>query len=59
MSMFSGFTNQISGWVATKTGHPHPEGHEVDPNAEQQPIQEQVTTATTTIKYVQPVGRLS
>jgi hypothetical protein len=33
MSMFSGFTNQISGWVATKTGaggHP-----EEDPNAQQ------------------------
>ena len=42
MSMFSGFTNQISGWMATKTGaagHPH---EEVDPNAEphqQQPEQ--------------------
>ena len=40
--MFSGFTNQISGWMATKTGaagHPH---EEVDPNAEphqQQPEQ--------------------
>ena len=31
MSMFSGFTNQISGWVATKTGAG---GHaEEDPNA--------------------------
>ena len=31
MSMFSGFTNQISGWVATKTGSGHPEE---DPNAQ-------------------------
>ncbi len=41
MSMFSGFTNQISGWVAEKTGHPqqHP-AEEVDPNAV--PQQEQM-----------------
>jgi len=33
MSMFSGFTNQISGWVATKTGGGAPA--EEDPNAQQ------------------------
>lgn len=34
MSMFSGFTNQISGWVATKTGSAPPaEEGAVDPNA--------------------------
>jgi hypothetical protein len=34
MSMFSGFTNQISGWVATKTGAGG--NPEEDPNAQQQ-----------------------
>jgi hypothetical protein len=35
MSMFSGFTNQISGWVATKTGAGGQP--EEDPNAQQMP----------------------
>lgn len=35
MSMFSGFTNQISGWVATKTGGGAPAEGE-DPNAQHQ-----------------------
>ena len=34
--MFSGFTNQISGWVAEKTGHPQHPAEEVDPNAQPQ-----------------------
>jgi len=33
MSMFSGLTNQISGWVANKTGQGDPNA---DPNAQQQ-----------------------
>lgn len=37
MSMFSGFTNQISGWVATKTGGQAPA--EEDPNAQQQYVE--------------------
>jgi len=39
MSMFSGLTNQISGWVANKTGQGQPA--EADPNADpnmQQPM---------------------
>ena len=36
MSMFSGFTNQISGWVATKTGGGQHPAEEVDPNAQPQ-----------------------
>lgn len=35
--MFSGFTNQISGWVATKTGGAAP--GEEDPNAQQQYVE--------------------
>merc|ERR1712223_214997 len=34
MSMFSGLTNQISGWVANKTGQGDPNA---DPNAQQAP----------------------
>jgi len=37
MSMFSGLTNQISGWVANKTGQGEPGQEGVDPNM-QQPI---------------------
>ncbi len=33
MSMFSGFTNQISGWVASKTGGGQPAAEE-DPNVQ-------------------------
>ena len=40
--MFSGFTNQISGWVATKTGagQPQPQQDELDPNYQDQQQQE-------------------
>lgn len=34
--MFSGLTNQISGWVANKTGQGEPGQEGVDPNAQQQ-----------------------
>merc|ERR1719331_3055332 len=37
MSMFSGLTNQISGWVANKTGAGEPGQEGVDPNM-QQPV---------------------
>jgi len=37
MSMFSGLTNQISGWVANKTGQGEPGQEGVDPNL-QQPV---------------------
>jgi len=36
MSMFSGLTNQISGWVANKTGQGEPGQEGVDPNMQQQ-----------------------
>lgn len=36
MSMFSGLTNQISGWVANKTGQGEPGQEGVDPNLQQQ-----------------------
>merc|ERR1712141_85000 len=35
MSMFSGLTNQISGWVANKTGQGEPGQEGVDPNMQQ------------------------
>jgi len=38
MSMFSGLTNQISGWVANKTGQGEPGQEGVDPNMQQQPM---------------------
>ena len=62
MSMFSGFTNQISGWVATKTGAGADPN--ADPNAQPPPMapetgaemmgeectaEGQVTTAITSI----------
>lgn len=37
MSMFSGFTNQISGWVAQKTGQGQPGDPNVDPNQQMDP----------------------
>ena len=37
MSMFSGLTNQISGWVANKTGQGEPGQEGVDPNMQQPP----------------------
>lgn len=41
MSMFSGFTNQISGWVATKTGgHPPAEGEDSNAIPQEQMIPE-------------------
>ena len=41
MSMFSGLTNQISGWVANKTGQGQPgEEGAVDPNMQQQQQQQ-------------------
>lgn len=36
MSMFSGLTNQISGWVANKTGQGQPGEEGMDPNMQQQ-----------------------
>ena len=37
--MFSGLTNQISGWVANKTGHAQHGEEGVDPNMQQPPMQ--------------------
>lgn len=42
MSMFSGLTNQISGWVANKTGQGEPGQEGVDPNMQQQMPQDGV-----------------
>lgn len=43
MSMFSGFTNQISGWVATKTGagQPQQQPEELDPNLQDQQLHQE------------------